>query len=152
MNSYISALFKEKSTLFGVTASQTGMQIDISCHNLNFSNFWGGEWKSCWILDYETKKLNGTINVHIHFFEMGNIQFNLQKEFKNVAVKGVDAKSIVEALRKEETDVSLPATYLASSTKRAWKKCILKSQRRCSKECADRQQCFALNSNGLGLV
>jgi hypothetical protein len=24
------------------------IEISISCHNLNFNNFWGGEWLSNW--------------------------------------------------------------------------------------------------------
>jgi capping protein (actin filament) muscle Z-line, alpha len=49
------------------------MRIEVSCHNLNFKNYWGGEWLSTWTVDLKNETMSGSIKVHNHYFEQGNI-------------------------------------------------------------------------------
>ena len=86
-------------------ATSAAITIKISCHNLNFKNFWGGEWISTWVYDLGSDSLSGTIRVHCHYFEQGNIQFELTKSLDNIAVKNSTGKGIVDAICKEETKV-----------------------------------------------
>jgi hypothetical protein len=53
MNSYLNRQFRKGTTEFAVYSSGDGneMRVDISCHNLNFKSYWGGEWISSWVLD-----------------------------------------------------------------------------------------------------
>ena len=49
--------------------------------------------------------LSGSVNVHNHYFESGNIQFNLKKEFPEVPVE-MSAQAIVNHISKKEEEVS----------------------------------------------
>ena len=79
LEKYIQRQFRNGTTTYTVFVDQDGIQIDISCHNLNFKNYWGGEWLSSWYISTSTKNITGAIKVHNHYFEQGNIQFNLNK-------------------------------------------------------------------------
>ena len=48
MNAYVDKQFRKGTTTFTVHEDQSGIGVEISCHNLNFKNFWGGEWLSSW--------------------------------------------------------------------------------------------------------
>lgn len=79
--------------------------IEISCHNNKLDSFWSGEWQSTWTLN--GGKLSGELKIRCHYFEMGNIQFNLDKTFDNVAVKDASSpKDIVDAIKTVEDKVS----------------------------------------------
>ena len=69
MNNYIETNFRNKTTVFSVTADSANLYIDISCHNLNFKNYWGGEWLSHWTINYTNMGIKGNIKVHNHYFE-----------------------------------------------------------------------------------
>jgi hypothetical protein len=53
MHSYLNRQFRKGTTEFAVYSSGDGneMRVDISCHNLNFKSYWGGEWISSWVID-----------------------------------------------------------------------------------------------------
>lgn len=81
------------------------LTIEISVHNDKLDAFWTGEWASVWTL--ENGQITGTLKVRSHYFEMGNMQFNLDKKFDNVACKdSSSAKEIVKAIKKTEDKVS----------------------------------------------
>ena len=87
-------------------ADEQSIKVEISCHNFNFKNFWGGEWLSSWTLDLAQETITGQIKVHNHYFEQGNIQFNLNRDFTATKVTGgLTGKSIVDAICKLETSV-----------------------------------------------
>ena len=44
------------------------------------------------------------MRINNHYFEEGNIQFNLSKDFAPVAIEAADGPNIVKAIRKLETD------------------------------------------------
>ena len=51
--------------------------------------------------------LSGELHIRTHYFEMGNMQFNLDKTFDSINVKDIsNAKDIVDAIRKTEDKVS----------------------------------------------
>ena len=73
--------------------------------NIDLDNFWSGEWQSTWTL--KDGQLSGDLRIRAHYFEMGNMQFNLDKAFTNVAVKDItNPKDIIDAIKKIETKVS----------------------------------------------
>lgn len=51
MDAYIGRQFRKGTTQYGVYADQSTLRVEISCHNLNFKNYWGGEWLSSWTVD-----------------------------------------------------------------------------------------------------
>ena len=86
--------------------------MEISCHNFNFKNFWGGEFLSSWVVDLQSDSMQGYIKIHNHYFEQGNIQFNMNKNFGPIHLKTVTGKSIVDQISKHETEVnSTQLTY-----------------------------------------
>lgn len=78
----------------------------ISAKNLNFKNFYGGEWLSEWKLTKNS--LNGKIRINAHFFEDGNVQL---KEVKiceeKLGLTGNDpigeSSYVIELIEKFET-------------------------------------------------
>lgn len=98
MSSYVGRQFRKPTTEYGVYANPEGTQIrvEISCHNLNFKNFWGGEWVSNWVYDIASSTVSGSIRVHNHYFEQGNIQFNITKDFPATKVSTASGKAIVD--------------------------------------------------------
>jgi hypothetical protein len=101
--------------------------VEISCHNFNFKNFWGGEFLSSWVVDMQSEFLQGQVKIHNHYFEQGNIQFNMNKSFGPIQLKTMTAKAIVDQISKQETDVTLES--LIFSIKRGWKRCTQRFQR-----------------------
>jgi capping protein alpha len=112
--------------------------VEISCHNLNFKNFWGGEWLSAWQVDLSSNSVAGSIKVHNHYFEQGNIQFNLAKEVPSTNLGGsLTAKAVVDFIDKTETKVRPNILILmfinicCYSTKKGWMRCTVKCLRSC---------------------
>ena len=73
MSAYVDRQFRKGTTQYSVFADQSSIRVEISCHNLNFKNFWGGEWISNWSADLHSSTIQGQIKVHNHYFEQGNI-------------------------------------------------------------------------------
>jgi hypothetical protein len=48
MNNYMDKQFRRGTALYTVFSNGEQILIDISCHNLNLQNYWGGEWISNW--------------------------------------------------------------------------------------------------------
>jgi hypothetical protein len=61
---------------------------------------------STWVI--KNGKLSGDLKIKCHYFEMGNMQFNLEKEYDIVLVKDISkASSIVDSIKNIEEKVSL---------------------------------------------
>ena len=109
MNTYVKNAFGKGKVLYNIHQHDdegSHLSIEISVHNDKLEAFWTGEWISVWTL--ENGQLTGSLKVRSHYFEMGNMQFNLDKKFENVTCKDVNsAKEIVKAIQKTEDKVSL---------------------------------------------
>ena len=79
------------------------MQIDISCINVNFKAFWGGEWQASWLVDTQASTMSGTIKINNHYFESGNVHFAIEQSFADIALAQADGDNIVLAINKTET-------------------------------------------------
>lgn len=122
VDKYIAEDYKEGATMGTVSIegdSDLTIHIQISCHNLNHKNFWGGEWLSRWTVKHTMGssdfELSGIINIVNHYFEQGNIQFKLEKKYDAVkgAVKGDIYESIISTIAKleEQYQASLEDLY-----------------------------------------
>uniref|UniRef100_A0A7S3MT64 F-actin-capping protein subunit alpha n=1 Tax=Strombidium inclinatum TaxID=197538 RepID=A0A7S3MT64_9SPIT len=108
LNQYLDECFKKGKALHSVVqgAEEGEQTIDISCHNWKLESFWAGEWLSSWTLSQG--RLSGSIKIRCHYFEQGNIQFNLDKEFADVQVKDASsAHDIMAAIKKTESTYQL---------------------------------------------
>jgi hypothetical protein len=70
---------------------------------LNLGQFWGGEWQSQWIVDIPQNLMTGSIKVNNHYFEFGNMAFNLVKKFDPVTLSASDGQTIVAKINEIET-------------------------------------------------
>ena len=105
IDEYVRVNYKEGTARACLCFNQDGhLQIDISCINTNFAAFWGGEWQASWLVDTQANTLSGKIKINNHYFENGNIQFNLEKDFANVPLAAADAENIVKAIHATETN------------------------------------------------
>jgi hypothetical protein len=73
MSAYLNRQFRKGTSQFSVFADDQQIRVEISCHNFNFKNYWGGEFLSTWIVDQQTSQLSGSVKIHNHYFEQGNI-------------------------------------------------------------------------------
>lgn len=105
MEAYIGRQYRKGTTEYGVFADGNSIKVEISCHNLNFKNFWGGEWLSSWTFDIGSSSIQGHIKAHNHYFEQGNVQFNLNKDYPATQLKSGNGKAIVDHISKSETNV-----------------------------------------------
>lgn len=136
MHSYLARQFRKGTTEFGVYTNADGSEIrvEISCHNLNFKSYWGGEWLSTWIINLHSSNISGAIKVHNHYFEQGNIQFNMNKDFPAAKLYAKSGRAVVDHITKCETNVRSSYVLICFSTKTVLKTCTLRSQRSYSRE------------------
>jgi len=84
--------------------SDMKVTICISSSKFSPNNFWGGRWRSTWVAKFKSGgdlKLEGTVQVQVHYYEDGNVQLNT-KFLKSFGVKAPsDAKALAEACLKE---------------------------------------------------
>lgn len=125
MNGYVDKQYRKGTTSISCAATPQHIIISISCHILNFDNFWGGEWLSKWYLDFNNGNISGAVTIHNHYFESGNIQFNMKKDFPEQKVE-LTAAGVVKLIHKLEDEYqnSHGAMYGDISTK------LLKGMRR----------------------
>ena len=92
--------------IFSVHAdiSEDGLVIylGLTGKNISIGKFYTGEWISRWKVTKDS--IEGQAQIHAHFFEGGNVQFNqkrnLQEEFKFTADMAENAKNVVGIVEK----------------------------------------------------
>ena len=84
----------------------------ISAHNLNYKNFWTGEWLSWWELEKLegcNYSLKGFIRANTYYYEEGNIQFNLKQDIEETLSShnedGILAKDVITIIENRENKV-----------------------------------------------
>lgn len=94
----------------------------LSAHNLNFKNLWTGEWLSNWNIEKTSEnnfKISGTVKINTYYYEEGNIQFNLDKEFNTVLSASQEneelAANVIEFIREGENAIQLSLDKLFDS-------------------------------------
>ncbi|CCC67124.1 hypothetical protein NCAS_0A05660 [Naumovozyma castellii] len=73
------------------------IRICIVAEKLNPANYWNGSWKSKYHYNVKEETLEGEINVYVHYFEDGNVNFQSGKEVK---LQGSD---VVQLIKEVET-------------------------------------------------
>ena len=95
---YLEKNYGSGKALFQVTTDGADTTtIVISSHSYKIEAFWTGIWLSTWTLS--GGQLSGSIKAKNHYFEIGNMQMNLDKEFDAIPVKNItDPSSVVAAI------------------------------------------------------
>ena len=104
IDGYLSRYFRDQSASQVFLDRNDGtVHIGYTSKNLSLNNFYGGEWIGKWTLQGE--HLKGSVSIHAHFFESGNVQLHQSKNFEFVVGgdrnKSVSA-AIVQAFEKAE--------------------------------------------------
>jgi capping protein alpha len=73
---------------------------------LNFPNFWGGSWLSTYYVDSTTNIMSGQIKLINHYFENGNVQYNILKKFDGIDIVESSAQNICANINSIENKVS----------------------------------------------
>ena len=79
---------------------------------VNLRNFWGGRWQSRWEVDLTASPatVHGTIQLHVHYFENGNLQLqsvkNVEEEM-TVQRPGDLGDAILRVLKEAEDNVQM---------------------------------------------
>ena len=91
----------------------------ISAHNLNFKNYWTGEWLSWWELEKVSGSdytLKGFVRANTYYYEEGNIQFNLKSDVEETMnCENEDmtlAKDVITLIQTRENKVNLIFNFL----------------------------------------
>ncbi|KAH9091504.1 hypothetical protein Ae201684P_011049 [Aphanomyces euteiches] len=88
-----------------VFANDSAITIVISTERVSLRNFWSGRWKSKWMLtnvSNSSATVTGRIDLHVHYFEDGNLQLQSNKEVSR-SIQGASlAAAIIDAIREEE--------------------------------------------------
>jgi len=86
----------------------------LSAHNLNLKNLWTGEWLSHWNVEKigdDKYNVSGSIKINTYYYEEGNIQFNLDKEFNTNLTSDEEnetlAKDIIDFIKESENAIQL---------------------------------------------
>lgn len=109
---HLETYYKDATSAHNVTARgeppEFLIHIAMTAKNINFKNFYGGEWLSEWKLDSKST-LEGTVKINAHYFEDGNVQLKLNKTFSYpMELKGdpdEGCKKILEKIRISEDQI-----------------------------------------------
>jgi capping protein alpha len=117
---HIEEYYKDGTSAYNVTAKgqppEFLIHIAMTAKNMNFKNFYGGEWLSEWKLD-ASANLEGNVKINAHYFEDGNVQLKLNKAFSFPmdlkAEADVNCQRIFEKIRESEDQIlkGLDALY-----------------------------------------
>lgn len=75
--------------------------IYIVSNKYNPNNFWNGDWNSKYIWNRNEKTLKGEVNVQVHYFEDGNVNFKSQKEIN----ENVDNNDLLKTISDVEKNI-----------------------------------------------
>jgi capping protein alpha len=80
LQSYLQFEFMHQGTA-GVYVKGSTLFVNMCAKRINLRNFWSGRWQSRWEADLTSNPLRvkGTISLHVHYFENGNLQLQSEK-------------------------------------------------------------------------
>ncbi|KDO25914.1 hypothetical protein SPRG_08855 [Saprolegnia parasitica CBS 223.65] len=105
LDDYAFTQFANQGAVAVYATSPNELAIVLSTERVNLRNYWSGRWKSQWTLNLETRALTGTIDLHVHYYEDGNLQLQSHKTtektltFHDASTVGA---AVVQVIRDEE--------------------------------------------------
>ncbi|KAG6615379.1 putative F-actin-capping protein subunit alpha [Phytophthora cinnamomi] len=105
----VSDFEKERGTA-GVYVVGTKIVVNLCTERINLRNFWGGRWKSRWEVDLTANpaKVKGNIQLHVHYFENGNLQLQSSKDVEEeITVQRVGGlgDALLRVMKEAEDDL-----------------------------------------------
>jgi len=101
MEEYVSKNYYKDGT--GVEVFAEGddtLRIVYGVEHKKLKVFWSGRWSSHYTVKFTggTAKLSGDVRMLLHYFEGGNVQQSLEKDFKEMSLSYTDDASLANAL------------------------------------------------------
>ncbi|KAL7691800.1 putative F-actin-capping protein subunit alpha [Plasmopara halstedii] len=111
LQSYLQFEFMHGGTA-GVYIVGTKLVVNLCAERINLRNYWGGRWKSRWEVDLSRTPLlvNGNIELHVHYFENGNLQLQSSKSIEQEITSerpGGIGDAIVRVMKDAEDKLQL---------------------------------------------
>jgi capping protein alpha len=94
----------------GVYVVGTKLVVNLCTERINLRNFWGGRWKSRWEVDLTANPatVKGTIQLHVHYFENGNLQLQSSKDVEEemtIQRPGGLGDALLRVMKEAEDDL-----------------------------------------------
>ncbi|KAI9907478.1 hypothetical protein PsorP6_002891 [Peronosclerospora sorghi] len=95
----------------GVYVAGTTLVVHLCTERVNLRNFWAGRWKSRWEVDLRAHPaiVKGTIELHVHYFENGNLQLqsvkDVEEEISSQERAGDLGNAILQVMKEAEDNV-----------------------------------------------
>jgi len=113
LQEYVAGAFPKAAS-----AVYPSLHICISSGLFAPAKFWNGRWTSIW--HYAGGKLSGSVKVHVHYFEKGNVHKTVNFNSPEAPV-AEDGKAIVAAIAAAELAFHRAVTEEASALKESFK-------------------------------
>ncbi|CAH0514012.1 unnamed protein product [Peronospora belbahrii] len=96
----------------GVYVVGTKLIVNLCTERVNLRNFWGGRWKSRWEVDLTVNPatVKGTIQLHVHYFENGNLQLQSVKDIEEeitIQSPGNLGDAILRVMKEAEDNLQM---------------------------------------------
>lgn len=111
LDKYMAGRFLPENCAAGVFTQEGNLVVTVAGERPNLRNFWSGKWLSNWAVTLSPGQaaVSGSIKVHAHYFEDGNVQLQTTKEVPSVAIPYTDvselATQVVTHIESAETDL-----------------------------------------------
>ncbi|KAJ0402185.1 hypothetical protein ATCC90586_008784 [Pythium insidiosum] len=81
LQSYLQYEYMHQGTA-AVFVKDSSIVVNLCTERVNLRNFWSGRWRSRWVVDVAANppRVRGTVELHVHYFENGNLQLHCKKE------------------------------------------------------------------------
>lgn len=89
------------------SSSSQKFKLYIVGNKYNPTNYWTGRWRSIYEIDMDAGKVQGEIEVNVHYYEQGNVQLSTNHQ-PMIEISGEESsnkkpKEVVEAIQKTES-------------------------------------------------
>lgn len=111
IDKYMTGKFIPENCAGGVFTSDGNLLVCVAGERPNLRNFWSGKWLSNWTVSLSPGEatVTGSIKVHAHYFEDGNVQLQTAKDIAQVVLPYTDvselATQVVGHIESSETDL-----------------------------------------------
>jgi len=99
--------FYDRGAAAVYSTSGASLQVCITSALFNPNNFYNGRWRSTFAIKIAGGKatLEGTIRVHVHFYEGGNVQLNSSVNRKREGLGAKDPAALADAVIKAIAEI-----------------------------------------------
>ncbi|OQR97077.1 F-actin-capping protein subunit alpha [Achlya hypogyna] len=119
LDGYVFTQFANQGAAAVFSTGDNELTIVLSTERINLRNYWcdrdyatatkrvltSGRWTSQWTLNLDSRVLKGAIDLHVHYYEDGNLQLQSRKAVETTLAStdaSVVGAAVVQAIRDEE--------------------------------------------------